>query len=744
MDDTPPDVPGQGVPYTTPQYVTQAHYTSTWFKAHEDTDTIQVGRAVAMGPDGSRTVTLGTTAAFLVVPIVVGVAMGRARAGGLISVAWSGTLKPEVTGLPAEAGIVTVAPDGSLEIGGTGPAIGYTNNDGELMLRLAGVSSLPITGVDGVDVNQASTSAVVRASRDVLELTLDTGNVYDDFTTTGFATSDILLCTCDGTEVGFTGFPAPGANDTRSRFIVNAIDSSGPLTLYHLTSSLAGNQIILPQAVTTLELHEGESLRLDYIDELTAWQVMSISRNVSGGSSYTGVDGVDVASDKVRASRDVLESTDLGNLNNYSPTGFDTLDTIFFTAPSLVILSGMAAPSEPDGTMVKLLVNSISSAVEVRLLHNSLLSSEANRLICPSGNHLYLEPGESALAHYLRSQARWYVTAVGKYFTPEGVSSHNELTGRDLDNNHLQYLLVDGTRDLGGNWSLGNYQLSNADGITFNGGGSFVNTLQEINFTGSGSSIASLDVLSLHDSGSYADFNGGYAVDLDTLTFNGIGSVLESVDNIDLDSASSTIDGAGGVSANFQYYEVNGSGSLTPPAGGAAARIKSYTGSESTGMGMLRIAAAGGLHEYPCHYDRQTGLSSGNTMTANLNLTDIDSFSFADGVCVLTAELWSWTATDSSYLEQYSMRKWFCKLNVISGNLTVLPVYLDDPNSSASTTSENFPYHEGVDVTGGDVTTATLSISATSSTNVTVTGTIAGNGTNRIGVLKIYVKGPAP
>ena len=55
------------------------------------------------------------------------------------------------------------------------------------------------------------------------------------------------------------------------------------------------------------------------------------------------------------------------------------------------------------------------------------------------------------------------MTIRGRYTSAK--LDHGTLTGL-TDDDHEQYLLADGTRALAGNWSLGNYNLTNGGTIT--------------------------------------------------------------------------------------------------------------------------------------------------------------------------------------------------------------------------------------------------------------------------------------
>jgi hypothetical protein len=344
---------------------------------------------------------------------------------------------------------------------------------------------------------------------------------------------------------------APGRNGTRTKLIVNA--GATTITIPNQSGSEATptNRFVGPNE-QDVSLYRGASVIAKYVDNRTnnaRWQVVG----GQGGDSLTGVDGVDVAGEQVRASRDYLADAISTAQINYNPTGWDTCDGVVVTSsPSLAGFTGFAAPTA-NGTREKVIICDRASTASLAIYHQMPLSSIGNRITCPGLATLILSGGECAQILYTDDN-EWQVTAVGK---ATGAIDHGALTGL-ADDDHTQYLRVDGTRALGGTWSLGGYALTNVGDLTATGTPTW-----DMN----GGTLDDVDVISLLDGGSFIDFVNGSAFNVDTIDFNGTGSIVTNLHGITMIAGGSgTIDmnGGSGVDIGHLRFDQN-----TPPSPGS-------------------------------------------------------------------------------------------------------------------------------------------------------------------------------
>ncbi len=242
---------------------------------------------------------------------------------------------------------------------------------------------------------------------------------------------------------------------------------------------------------------------------------------ITASIGYTGVDGIDTEQGKVRCSRDFNESsTAISGTNQVpDPTGWDTLDYFRFSGTSSPTVAGFPAPTS-DGTRHKKCMH--VGGTPVTFTNGNTAASVGERLWTPGEESFDIGAGDSFDIDYedVGGVTVWRVSNISRPQVTV-VDDHGALTGL-ADDDHTQYLLVNGTRALGGNWSLGNFDLSNANIVTFNG---------------SGSAIEALDELSMHDTGSFIDMRQGDIIDVDNITNT----------TADLDVA--TTDGNVGISA---------------------------------------------------------------------------------------------------------------------------------------------------------------------------------------------------
>jgi hypothetical protein len=193
----------------------------------------------------------------------------------------------------------------------------------------------------------------------------------------------------------------------------------------------------------------------------TAVAITQDSRDTIATIGYEGLDGIDTETGYVRSSHDRVEFAPAGGSTNHNvnPTGWDTADDLFVTAPSsLATATGFAAPSS-DGTLFrKLIVDPDSPGTQFAIGHLTG-SDSGNQVYCPGGATLTLNRGGSALLYHPPGELVWFVVATSGAVVS---TSHSALTNLNVPGDHLWALLRDGTRSLQGTWSLGGNTLNNA------------------------------------------------------------------------------------------------------------------------------------------------------------------------------------------------------------------------------------------------------------------------------------------
>lgn len=129
------------------------------------------------------------------------------------------------------------------------------------------------SGVDGATASMPSQTVLVRLSR--VHHDNDITANQNNYSSGNSATADWFRFTATGTFRVFTGFAAPGADDTIWKVVSN-IDSSTNLEFSHNSgSSSAGNRILCPSSLTYV-LRPGNSM-LMYYDRnasVLAWRIV--------------------------------------------------------------------------------------------------------------------------------------------------------------------------------------------------------------------------------------------------------------------------------------------------------------------------------------------------------------------------------------------------------------------------------------------------------------------------------------
>lgn len=516
------------------------------------------------------------------------------------------------------------------------------------------------------------------------------------------------------------------------------------------------------------------------------------------GGEYRGVDGVDVVGQLIRDSHDIVTDAISGTVSGYNPTGFGTCDILVLTGSSSPVLAGMAAPGK-SGTRTKLIINAGSTTITIP--HES--GSEAtptNRFVGPNQQDVELFRGESMLVKYVDNRtnsARWQT--IGRHDWQsvidalDTVNDHGELDGLS-DDDHPQYLLTNGSRALGGNWSLGGHDLSNANAISFNSAG-YIDGPQLIQMESTPFSNIDMGTGYINNAGSVTvtsggtvNFNNGFGTNVDTLTMNGAGSAINSLatlsmvtgggGTIDMNSGvitdavqlafnaslstfitnpksismfpdtASNIDFNNGFADAVDHATFNGVGSYVDGLGritliGDSTNLTSPASSTSvTAQGpvlnapYINVRSQNGARILGSRA-RATGLSSGSPVTADINLTSVRGIDFTLRPVLVTAKFFSWRASASTYVEQIAVDQ-FCAMRFSSGaDVDVGYMFYEDPDSH---TTEYFKAHKTV-ITG-NAAVVEIDISPINTTTFRVTGYVIGAGSDRVGELWVELEAP--
>jgi len=134
-------------------------------------------------------------------------------------------------------------------------------------------------------------------------------------------------------------------------------------------------------------------------------RITTASSNTAG----SGAEIADIAASQGNFIRNVITAATLtGDVNNWSPTGFDSetdMIRVDVNANNRAI-TGITAPGA--GINRVLAVKNINTASsDLRFSHNNAGSLAANRFLCRDNNNKSIKPNETALWFYDHIQARW-------------------------------------------------------------------------------------------------------------------------------------------------------------------------------------------------------------------------------------------------------------------------------------------------------------------------------------------------
>ena len=137
----------------------------------------------------------------------------------------------------------------------------------------------------------------------------------------------------------------------------------------------------------------------------TKGRITTASSNTAG----SGAEIADIAASQGNFIRNVITAATLtGDVNNWSPTGFDSetdMIRVDVNANNRAI-TGITAPGA--GINRVLAVKNINTASsDIRFSHNNAGSIAANRFLCRDNNNKSIKPNETALWFYDHIQARW-------------------------------------------------------------------------------------------------------------------------------------------------------------------------------------------------------------------------------------------------------------------------------------------------------------------------------------------------
>jgi hypothetical protein len=364
-----------------------------------------------------------------------------------------------------------------LEFAGTGVTLTSTG-DRNVATITGGLTSA--TGLDGVDAS-GTTALVVRASRGRTATTLTTSQgAYNPS-----ATADFVSIGASSPSCTIHGWQAPGANDTKFRWIV-CDSTSFTWRFQHLSTSASStaDRVFLstPDAVsdtTSLSMNAGDAVAAWYDEANQWWRILSRS-DFFGGLAASGLDGVSLSVAQLnadqyrytaRASRNVITPPALtANVSGYSPTDWDTADVGLFSASGThrAILS-LAAPTA-NGTRLKYIAN-VGSTWNVSFAY--LTGTSGLQIITPEQvDPFQLTPDSGIWIFYdTTGVGFWRIIAATRTL------AHSELSGLTSGDPHTQYILVAGTRAFTGDQSMGGNGLTNVNNIDMVSGGGTIDNV---------------------------------------------------------------------------------------------------------------------------------------------------------------------------------------------------------------------------------------------------------------------------
>jgi hypothetical protein len=254
-------------------------------------------------------------------------------------------------------------------------------------------------------------------------------------------------------------------------------------------------------------------------------------------NAAAGLDGIDSAlagqTITTRASRDIVSVSPSGVLIDWVPDAASaTCDILMMNVTSFTAIRGMLAPGAND-TILQMWWNDGNTAASID--HNQPSNANAtSRILCPNGTTYTLRPNSGVYALFDRKISRWRL--LDRDWTPDipsaGVTDHGALTGLG-DDDHTQYIRVDGTRAFTGDQSMGNNNLTNINQAVMTGASS--------QLVMSGGDIVQVDDITANGSGSVWNLVGGDITNVDDMTMGGATSTISDVGTLSMTSGGGTI-----------------------------------------------------------------------------------------------------------------------------------------------------------------------------------------------------------
>jgi hypothetical protein len=681
-----------------------------WFDLDRESADVQHGRAVTLAPTGYRVVTLATSLALTLFPVVTGIALSDARAGERVNVALAGTIPNDYTGLPAQAGTVTLRADGSLELNGTGPFIGYTNADGTLLLQLstapvvAGPSgpdpydALPepvgptgatgasadyapgdhvhaLAGLDGIDVVVGE----VRSSRDLITDTLSAA--ADDYSPTGWDAADVLSIVSSSTPA-ITGFVAPTADGTQKKVLLVAPGSSTGLTLSHQSgSSAAANRLSCP-GNASLTLAPGDAAIVQYLESV--WRVIAVARDY--------------------ASLIPVNHDDLGgrDLDTNHPLADDSGNGFLRTTSAAAIGTPVVHQADGSHDWDNVLLNMLSSTflgagsfinnlgtLDFRSIGNGLIRYVSQIQNSVTAGHITVETSDGNVTIRAQGSSRDVIVDAADVFNVDAGSLDVDTAGG------MAFQTVDGSISF------------NVQGV----GRDFVVDVQDDAFIRPDGTLRVIAGANID--GETTDGN---------IEWNAQGAgrdvILRAGDQIDLiPGSSSYVDFNDRPARNMAYLMFHAQ-TADPPV--PASNEVTVQGPAS-GAGVLKVRPTRYVRDYPVTHQFANSATNGSTLSFAIDFTDIDGMDFSNRIVKLKIELSSTGSIEGNgYVEQWT-EAWFI-VNLNTGTTCSAALLLQDVNVDSTEAQEDAYWTTtGSESGGGDI-----EVNETGEFAATVVGTIVG------------------